>query len=71
MGVDVCMHVCVCVFLCMSKCVCVCERERGVRERMTKRAPNVQPLLVWTPAGLSAGTHLSNALSAGPTLDTI
>lgn len=39
------------------------------RERMTKRALNVRPLLVWTPTGLSAGTHLSNALNAAPTLD--
>ena len=46
------------------------ERERVVgRERMTKRALNVRPLLVWTPTGLSAGTHLSNALNAAPTLD--
>lgn len=46
------------------------ERRRVVgRERMTKRALNVRPLLVWTPTGLSAGTHLSNALNAAPTLD--
>lgn len=37
-------------------------------ERMTKRACNIWPLLVWTPGGLFARTHLSNALSAAPTL---
>lgn len=65
-------------------CVCVCwesvslweserEKERGGGwwgERGWQREPlNVRPLLVWTPTGLSAGTHLSNALNAAPTLD--
>lgn len=66
-------RVCVCV---LRKCEFVrkWEREREKRrvvgrERMTKRALNVRPLLVWTPTGLSAGTHLSNALNAAPTLD--
>lgn len=49
------------------------ERERGGGwwgERGWQREPlNVRPLLVWTPTGLSAGTHLSNALNAAPTLD--
>lgn len=59
-----------CVYSCTSGCVwCVCEkeRERG-KERMTKTAPNVRPLSVWTPTGLSAGTHLSNALNADSNL---
>lgn len=52
--------------------LCVCDRvfvrKREERRGMMKRGPNVQPLLLWTPAGLSAGTHLSDALNATPTL---
>lgn len=65
---------CVCV---LRKCEFVRkwerEKERGGGwwgERGWQREPlNVRQLLVWTPTGLSAGTHLSNALNAAPTLD--
>lgn len=67
-------RMCVCV---LRKCEFVRkwerEKERGGGwwgERGWQREPlNVRPLLVWTPTGLSAGTHLSNALNAAPTLD--
>lgn len=53
-------------WVCVFSSACVRERAGA---GMTKRALNVWPLLVLTPAGLSARTHLSNALSAAPTLD--
>lgn len=34
------------------------------REKMTKRAPNVRPLSVWSPKGLPARAHLFSALNA-------
>lgn len=50
---------------------CACRREEGGGRGgrgLTKRAPNAQPLLVWTPTGLSAGTHLSTALNSDTNL---